>query len=114
MRYGAGDTAMANDKSDWRNVDVSELDSGTRSLYDTMKASYRQYAMDKAAFEAAMQIIAGSELPNTLELKFGYMFGKLSVAIGPKREAKAKASTGDSGKTLADWLRDKAASGDRS
>jgi hypothetical protein len=60
-----------------------------------------------------MQRTAGEGLPGYLELKFGYMFGKLSVAIGPKRAEKAKAST-DSGKSLADWLRDKAASGDRS
>jgi hypothetical protein len=104
---------MANDKNDWRNVDIAELDSGTRGLYDTMKASYRQYAQDKAAFELAMQVTVGADLPQGMELKFGYMFGKLSIAIGPKRAEKAKAQ-GDSGKSLADWLRDKAASGDRS
>ena len=106
---------MAGNKEDWRTVDIdSELGVQARELYNTMKAAYKAYAVAKAAFEFEMQLTTGAGLPDNTELKFGYMFGKLSIAIGPKREAKAKASTSDSGKSLSDWLRDKAASGDRS
>jgi|SRR5580704_923216 hypothetical protein len=105
-------TVMASNKEDWRNVDVAaELSPVNQAAYAEMKEAYRVYAERKRAFENGMQ--ASVELPETMELKFGYMFGKLSVAIGPKREAKAKA-TGDSGKSLSDWLRDKAASGHNS
>ena len=104
---------MANDKNDWRNVDVdAELDPVVRGLYDTMKDSYRKYAADKAAFERAMNNAVSDSLPADQELKFGYMFGKLSVAIGPKREAKAVKAQASG--TLADWLAAKAASGHRS
>lgn len=105
---------MASNKEDWRNVDIdSELSVQARELYDTMKAAYKAYSAAKAAFEYEMQLTAGQGLPSNMELKFGYMFGKLSVAIGPKRAEKA-AKQADSGRSLADWLKDKAASGDRS
>lgn len=104
---------MANDKNDWRDVDVdAELTGPTRALYDAMKASYRQYAADKAAFEKTMNADMTDGMPEGMELKFGYMFGKLSVAIGPKR--KAKAVKAQASGTLADWLANKAQGGHRS
>lgn len=103
---------MANSKDDWRNVDVNELSEENRFAYEAMKAAYRAYAEKKAAFESGMQVTEGAGLPAGLELKFGYMFGKLSVAIGPKREAKAVKAQASG--TLADWLANKAQGGHRS
>ena len=57
-----------------------------------------------------MQEHVAGQMPANCELKFGYNFGKLSVAVGPKREAKAKAK--DVGK-LSDWLAGQAAAGQR-
>lgn len=102
---------MANDKNDWRNVDMSELTHDQRTAYDSMKAAYRTYADYKASFERLMNDSVADSLPEGQELKFGYMFGKLSVAIGPKREAKAVKAR-ESG-TLADWLAGKAQGGHR-
>ncbi len=102
---------MTNDKNDWRNVDLSELTEQQRTLYAASKAAYQAYARAKGAFEQQMQADNASNLPAGMELKFGYMFGKLSVAIGPKREAKAIKA--QSSGTLADWLAGKAAGGHR-
>ena len=44
-----------------------------------------------------------------MRLEFGYNFGKLSVAVGPKRERKAS-KVADAG-NLSDWLQGQAASG---
>ena len=57
-----------------------------------------------------MQSTFGERLPEGQELKFGYNFGKLSIAVGEKRErkvAKAKAS-------LTDWLAAQGQGGHRS
>ena len=92
---------MASDLN-WTNVSTEQLPAALRTQYEGMKALYRQYAHSKAEFEAAMQKAYGAKLPAGKELKFGYMFGKLSIAVGPARErkaAKAKEQT-----TLGDWI----------
>ena len=99
---------MAN--SDWNEVDVAGLSEQGQSLYIEMKTAYRQYASRKATFEDYMQSTFGGRLPEGQELKFGYNFGKLSIAVGEKRErkvAKAKAS-------LTDWLAAQGQGGHRS
>ena len=100
---------MAND--DWKQVDVAELPQELQEAYSNMKAIYRQYKAAKDIFEGFMQEHVAEQMPEGCELKFGYNFGKLSVAVGPKREQKAK--TKDTGK-LGDWLQAQASGGHRS
>lgn len=98
--------------SDWKTVDVAELPQNVQEQYQHMKGLYRQYKTAKDEFEMRMQGLFVDNLPEGTELKFGYNFGKLSVAVGPKRE-KAKAKAQDKG-SLGDWLQNQAASGRRS
>lgn len=101
---------MAND--DWKQVDPASLRQEAQDQYNEMKRVYRQYAAAKAAFEATMQRDFADHLPAGAELKFGYNFGKLSIAVGPKRPEKAKAKA-DTGKSLSEWLGEQAGSGRR-
>ncbi len=100
---------MAKERSElqWQNVNVAELAVRTIDLYQASKDAYRVYKAAKDAFEAAMQADYVGQLPAQAELKFGYMFGKLSIAVGPISERKVKAKPAG---TLADWL---AAQGER-
>lgn len=98
---------MAND--DWREVNTAELPETIRKHYEDAKAIYRSYKAAKAVFEGEMQEHVADSLPAGCELKFGYNFGKLSVAIGPKREAKAKKA--QSNGSLSDWLQEQRESG---
>lgn len=86
----------------WITVDVSKISGELQAAYAGMKALYRQYAAAKAEFESAMQAAYGDKLPADKELKFGYNFGKLSIAIGPARERKAKRTQETA--SLGDWL----------
>lgn len=99
---------MAN--SDWNTVEISDLTEQNARLYAEAKAAYRVYKVAKEAFEQAMQAGFAQHLGEGQELKFGYNFGKLSIAVGEKRErkvAKAKAS-------LTDWLAAQGQGGHRS
>lgn len=98
-------------KEDWRNVEITQLTSEQRALWDAMKAAYQAYAGAKGAFQERMNKDVADKMPKGMELKFGYMFGKLSVTIGPVNAPKAKAVK-DEG-TLGDWLAGQAASGNR-
>ena len=88
--------------SDWTTVEPETLPGAIRAKYDTMKAQYRAYAQDKAAFEQAMQEAFGKHLDESSELKFGYKFGKLSIAVGPKRNERA--AKRETKPTLSEWL----------
>lgn len=98
---------MAN--SDWRNIDPATLNEQLRDRYENMKAIYRRYKEARGEFEGEMQKAFAQHLTDTTELKFGYNFGKLSIAVGPKHERKAKTAK-DNG-SLGDWLADQALSG---
>ena len=96
---------MAN--SDWNEVKPGELPKHIGEAFDTMKAAYREYADAKRGFESLMQQAFGDKLAEGQELKFGYLFGKLKVAVGEKRERKAvKPKT-----SLSDWLTAQTGSG---
>ena len=97
---------------DWKEIDPSTLRPHLQEAYTGMKAQYRVYAADKAKFEQAMQEAFGANMPEGQELKFGYNFGKLSVAVGPARERKPKKEPKDS-QGLADWLSAQAQGGHR-
>jgi hypothetical protein len=94
---------MAKERSElsWNTVDVDTLNPDTLALYLASKEAYKAYKVAKDAFEQAMQADFAEHLPVGSELKFGYMFGKLSVAVGAAQERKVKAKASG---TLADWL----------
>lgn len=96
----------------WTTVDVSKLGGELQMQYNGMKALYRQYAAAKAEFESAMQAAFGDKLPGGKELKFGYNFGKLSIAVGPARERKQRKTQETA--SLEDWLEAQAQGGLRS
>lgn len=96
--------------SDWQNVEISELHSDTAELYRIAKEQYRTYKAAREKFEQAMQDNYADALGDDEELKFGYNFGKLSIAVGEKRERKPKRDT--AGKpSLGDWLKARQDSG---
>ena len=102
---------MAN--SDWNEVNVfAELSVQGQFLYTEMKTAYRQYAERKATFENYMQSTFGERLPEGQELKFGYNFGKLSVAIVDDDRKPAK--TMPAKQSLADFIAAQQAAGRRS
>lgn len=88
--------------SDWTEVDPTALAPHIRERYDAMKAGYRRYAELKKEFEGAMNEAFAPRMSAGTELKFGYMFGRLSVAVGPKREKAAKRDKPS--QSLSDWL----------
>lgn len=81
----------------WKNIDPDTLPENVQRAYKAMKEQYRVYAAAKAEFEDSMQSLVANTMPDGCELKFGYNFGKLSCAIGPRTERKPKAK-----KTAAD------------
>lgn len=95
--------------SDWKEVDPQTLPGEIAEAFAAMKAAYKVYQAGKVLFEAMMQEAFAEQMGEGQELKFGYNFGKLSVAIGPARERKAKAPK--QVQSLRDWLRDQAAGG---
>lgn len=105
-----GNKVMASDLA-WKVVDVATLSADAQQQFAAMKEAYRAYTAAKALFEDGMQERFGAALPEHLELKFGYNFGKLSVAVGPKREGKAKAKAPAQG--LAEFLAAQANGGHR-
>ena len=87
---------MASD--DWKTVDVRELGEDVVAQWELMKEAYRAYSKLREEFQEMVQADAeliapyaglGEIDPTTQELKFGYKFGKLSLAVGEK-QAKAK------------------------
>ena len=106
-------------KEDWRTLDKQALINAVGesmghnawTLYEASKAAYRRYKTERDEFELAMQAAFAAKLPAGMELKFGYNYGKLSIAVGPVTE-RAKPKAQDAG-TLSDWLATQAANGDR-
>lgn len=91
-------------KDDWRTVDIdAELTERGKALYLAAKDAYRVYKTARDAFEEYMQLANAEHMPEGQELKFGYNFGKLSIALGPISERKVKASAKPK-QSLADWL----------
>ena len=99
---------MASDLA-WTEVKVGELPEEIQREYAASKGAYREYKGKKQTFEQAMQAHVADRLAPGMELKFGYNFGKLSVAVGPKVERKeAKPKQG-----LEQWLAGQVQSGAR-
>jgi hypothetical protein len=106
-------------KEDWRTIDrdaliqaVGETDGAMAwAQYEASKEAYRAYKAKRDAFESVMQRAFSDKLPNGYEIKFGYNFGKLSIAVGPVTERKATPKA--ESESLGDWLQAQAASGQR-
>lgn len=94
-------------KEDWIAIDPASLSPELQAAYETLRESRRKAAQDRKAFEEMMQEAA----PEGQRMVFGYNFGKLSIAL-VLGEAKAKAPV-KGAVSLADFLRQKAALGDR-
>lgn len=107
-------------KEDWKQVDElaltravgAELGTEAWALFQKSKEAYRAYKAERDTFEAAMQAAFADKLPSGQELKFGYNFGKLSIAVGPISERKAQPKA--AGESLGDWLAGQAQGGHRS
>ena len=104
-------------KEDWRTIDEQALINAVGesmghnvwTLYEASKAAYRRYKTERDEFELAMQSAFASKMPAGMELKFGYNFGKLSIAVGPITERKAQPKA--ESESLGDWLAGQAQSG---
>ena len=102
---------MASEKSElqWQNVELDELPNNLVTHYNASKEAYRAYKTARDTFEHAMRVFYEDSVPQDSELKFGYNFGKLSVAIGPKTARKAKSEAPK--QTLAEFLAAQASDG---
>lgn len=106
-------------KEDWKTIDkqalINAIGNEQASIawahYEDAKQAYREYKALRQIFEAQMQACFEDKLPVSRELKFGYNFGKLSIAVGPVTERKAQPKA--DGESLGDWLAGQAASGNR-
>lgn len=99
---------MASDLS-WTNVEIEQLSAELRRAYRESKEAYRAYKIARDQFEGMMQEVYSGSIAEGTELKFGYNFGKLSVAIGPKTAKKAKSEVAK--QTLAEFLAAQSADG---
>jgi hypothetical protein len=106
-------------KEDWKQIDKQALINAVGDtwaadiweMYEASKAAYRAYKVQRDVFENAMQASFAAKLPAGYELKFGYNFGKLSIAVGPVTERKAQPKA-DS-QELGEWLTEQANAGHR-
>jgi hypothetical protein len=106
-------------KEDWKQVDREALAKAIGddmaiaawAQYEEAKDAYRTYKAHRQTFENTMQVAFKDKLPKGMELKFGYNFGKLSIAVGPVSERKAQPKAESA--SLTNWLTTQAASGQR-
>jgi hypothetical protein len=104
-------------KEDWKTIDKQALINAVGDtdaadiwgMYEASKAAYRAYKVQRDVFENAMQASFANKLPTGYELKFGYNFGKLSIAVGPVTERKAQPKA--ESESLGDWLQAQASAG---
>lgn len=89
----------------WKTVDPArELSPEMLRAFERSKEAYKEYQAAKQRFEDMFKASVASQIPPGFEIKFGYNYGKLSVAIAqtdPSKERKAAAKPKES---LADWM----------
>jgi len=79
-------------KLSWHTVDIANLNKEEVAMWDKMKATYKAYVELRTNFEKAIT----PSVRNTLdardqdEVKFGYRFDQLSVALAPVTVRKGK------------------------
>lgn len=78
-----------NDGTVWATVDVDSLDTDVLKAYQAYKEAARKASELRQEFEALFRTEAGTE-----GIRFGYNYGKLSIAQGeaPKPKATPKAT----------------------
>lgn len=90
----------------WVNIDPATLSPEMQKAYEAYKAAYRAMKEQRDLFERMMN----AQAPVGKVMKFGYNFGKLSVALDIAPVAAApKASTGV--QSLSAWLASQAEGG---
>jgi hypothetical protein len=96
---------MARDtKLEWTNIDLDTLSAEDAARFQETKALYNTYTNVKREFESKLKEAFADQIPEGYTLKFGYMYGKLSVALAEKDAAKQSKSK--PARTLADMLAD--------
>ncbi len=106
-------------KEDWKQVTRETLTNAIGNeeadiawtYYENAKQAYREYKACRNIFEQTMQDAFSGKLPSGMELKFGYNYGKLSIAVGPVTERKAQPKA--ESESLGDWLQGQANQGHR-
>jgi hypothetical protein len=83
---------MSEEKLNWHNVAIDDLSKEEQGIWNKMKDTYKAYVALRQSFE---QTIAPTlritlDARDTEEVKFGYRFGQLSVALAPVTVRKGK------------------------
>lgn len=75
----------------WKEIDPSTLPELTQKAYAAYKLAYQEMKARRQGFEQSINLFAREQgiVSENTELACAYNFGKLSVAIAPKRAAKA-------------------------
>ena len=102
------------EQADWLNDVEGELTSAQRDLYQAYKALQRQAAQARASFEDRMNsdYRASGAIGSDEAIVFNYRFGKLSIALGERRERK-QAQQAKPRQSLGAWLQAKSEGGER-
>lgn len=98
---------MAKTELSWTDINPAELPPAVRAKYDAYKASYRAMKEAKAGFEDAARSVIPA--PTGFEIKFGYNFGKLGIALAPITDKPKPAAKGTT--SLAAWIEQQRAMG---
>lgn len=85
----------------WVNIDIATLAPVARKAFDAYKAQYKLASDLRKTFEATM--ISVADMGHDRTLRFGYRFGKLSIAIDKADEISKPERT--AGLSLADYLK---------
>lgn len=86
----------------WNTIAVETLSKDAQAAYAEYKALYATMKKAREAFEA--MVIKESGIPATSTLRFGYRFGKLSVAVDVADKPKA-ATSGKGALSLSDYMK---------
>ena len=96
---------MAKEKLDWTNIEPGELPVMAQEAYDAYRAAYATMKAAKERFESTAR--EHIPAPEGKQVVFGYMFGKLAIALtDAPAQPKAKAAG-----TLAEWIAAQKAAG---
>lgn len=76
----------------WHNVDLTALSKEEQGLWSKMKETYKVYIDLRSKFEGMVDPFVRKTLDasQSEEVKFGYRFGQLSVALAPVTIRKGK------------------------
>ena len=79
-------------KLSWHNVAIDDLNKEEQALWNKMKETYKAYVALRENFEKVItpSLRLTLDARDTDEVKFGYRFGQLSVALAPVVVRKGK------------------------